>query len=520
LDRLREANVTVKDRRGVKLKFALAYPSPYNAGISNLAVRLLYEVINNRDDCLCERFFFSAYGVPPLSIESGERLNDFDIVGFSMQHEMDYPRMIDMLRSSVIPLEAGATRAPVVIAGGPSASSNPAPLERFVDFFIMGEAEPVLDPMLELASSRDYDSIKHLQGIYSRGVSAERLSVGRLDEAYHSVRQVHPPNAEGFPGSFLLEISRGCSRGCRFCLECFLYRPRRQRSPGTIDCILDEGLPRMSSNRVTCISSSFFDHTGLMEILSSMRDRGLSFSLPSIRVSEMDDDLPALLSAGGQRSITLAPETPSERLRGVINKRFDEDTLVSCLSRYRAAGISSLKLYFMLGIPTETDEDVAFLAPLLRRVISAGFQPRSIHISVNPMIPKSNTPFQWAPLIKGDDYARRLKQFVRICSGLGVRRVESMDYRWGEAQAFLSTGGASAGDALLMLSNDIASGGRGDLGSWRRVLKDMGKRFDALYVPWGIGDTLPWEAIKGSTPKSSLASEYERSCGVSYEGNR
>jgi radical SAM superfamily enzyme YgiQ (UPF0313 family) len=520
LDRPRELNVTVKDRRRVRLKFALAYPSPYSAGISNLAVRLLYEVINNREDCLCERFFFSEYGVPPLSIESGAALGDFDIIGFSMQHEMDYPRMIDMLRSSGIPIESGARRSPVVIAGGPSASSNPAPLERFIDLFVIGEAEPVLGTMLDLAGGGDYASIRGLPGIYSRGGTAERLHVAALDDAYHSVRQVHTPSAEGFPGSFLLEISRGCSRGCRFCMECFLYRPRRQRSPGRIGAILDEGMPWMGSRRVTCISSSFFEHSGLIEILSSMRDRGLHFSLPSIRASDKGDELPALLAAGGQRSITLAPETPSERLREVINKRFDEDALLSCLSKYRAAGIASLKLYFMLGIPTETDADVECLKPLLGRIISAGFQPRSIHISVNPMIPKSNTPFQWAPMIKVDDYARRLKQLTRICSGLGIRRVESMDHRWGEVQAFLSTGGPTAADALRLMSEDIASGGRGDLGSWRRVLKTMGRRLGDLYAPWGIGDTLPWEAIKGSVPKSSLAREYIRSCGVADEGNR
>jgi len=520
LGRLRELNVTVKDRRHVRLKFALAYPSPYSAGISNLAVRLLYEMINNREDCLCERFFFSDYGVPPLSMESGAPLDAFDIVGFSMQHEMDYTRMLDMLRSSGIPVESGNRRSPVVIAGGPSTSANPSPLERFVDLFIIGEAEPVLDQMLDLASRGDYASIRSLPGIYSRGRAAERIRVDDLDGAYHSVRQVHQPGAEGFPGSFLLEISRGCSRGCRFCLECFLYQPRRQRSPGRIAAILDEGVPRMGSRRVTCISSSFFDHPGLTEILSSMRDRGLSFSLPSIRVSEKGDELPSLLSAGGQRSITVAPETPSERLREAINKRFDDGALISCLSRYRAAGITSLKLYFMLGIPTETDSDVECLAPLLRRIISAGFQPRSIHISVNPMIPKSNTPFQWASMIKREDYARRLRLFTRICSELGIRRVESMDHRWGVVQAFLSTGGAPAGDALLLVSNDIASGGRGDLGSWRRTLRGMGKSLDDLYRPWGIGDTLPWEAIKGAVPKSSLEREYMRSCGVLDEGDR
>jgi len=269
---------------------------------------------------------------------------------------------------------------------------------------------------------------------------------------------------------------------------------------------------------VTCISSSFFDHSQLFEILSNLRDRGLHFSLPSIRVSGFKEGLLELIAAGGQRTLTLAPETPSESLRAVINKQLDLDQMAGLLSNARNAGITSLKLYFMVGIPGESASDIMELKSMLSRVISAGFKPNSIHISVNAMIPKSNTPFQWAPLVSRSDFSERLSLFRKICSSLGIRRVEEMDYRWGVIQAFLSTSGSEASKTLELLVEDLRGGGSGDLGSWRRVLKSAGKSFENLYKPWDIESRLPWESIKGTPPKTILRNEFQRA--VSYAKER
>uniref|UniRef100_A0A7C3F3J5 Radical SAM protein n=1 Tax=Candidatus Methanomethylicus mesodigestus TaxID=1867258 RepID=A0A7C3F3J5_9CREN len=506
-----ERNAVIKDHRKVSLRFALAYPSPYSVGMSNLGIRLIYEMVNNNESALCERFFFEGYRTKPTSIESGLGMEKFDIIGFSLQHEMDYARMLDMLNSSGIPMRKEMRRGPSVIAGGPAPSSNPVPLEPFVDYFIVGDAEPVLMPFLDaFAGGEAREMAGSVAGIYRAGVPSSRSNVRNLDSAYHSLRQVHPVAGEGFSSTFLLEISRGCSRGCRFCMECFTYGPKRERSFGRISEILDEGLKLTETRSVTCISSAFFDHPSLKEVLSLMKERRLRFSLPSLRISDLDESIPALLAAGGQKSITIAPETPSPRLRKVINKQFEEGSLSVLLRMCREAGIRQLKMYFMLGIPGETEEDLDGLGPLISEALSAGFSPQSIHISVNPMVPKSNTPFQWVPMISAPQYSRMLASFKRICSRFGVRRVESMDYRWGNIQAFLSTGGAEASLALERLAEDIASGGSGDLGSWRRISRLLGRKVDSIYIPKPVDSTLPWEIIKGSVPKSILLHEYER----------
>lgn len=512
-----ERNVVKKDHRKVRLRFAIAYPSPYSVGMSNLAVRLLYELINSNEDFLCERFFFSDFGSRPLSLESNLPMSAFDAIGFSLQHELDYIRMLDMLRTSSIELDRSRRRRPVIVAGGPAVSSNPAPLERFVDLFVVGEAEPVITTLLEsLADGTAPSEISGtLPGLYSQGVEVERARVRSLDDAPHAIRQVHPKGGQGFSSTFLLEVSRGCDRGCRFCLECFTYRPKRERSFKKISEILCEGLQLSGLDRVTCISSAFFDHREIGEVLAWMRDRGIKFSLPSVRISGKGSRIAELLAAGGQRSITIAPETASPRLREVINKRFSDSELFELLAASRRAGINSVKLYFMVGIPGEEDSDVEAVRHMLSEIVSCGFAPSSLHISVNPMIPKSNTPFQWARMLPESVYRSRLAKIRSICAELGIRRFESMDYRWGAIQAFLSTAGGEASSVLLSALEDIASGGRGDLGTWRRVLGGMGRDFETIQRSWLPDEKLPWEQIKGGPSKSILLMEYERALGAS-----
>jgi len=372
---------------------------------------------------------------------------------------------------------------------------------------------------MDAMPSKDGGVLDSIPGVYRFGSEAERIFVKDLNGAYHAVRQVHSVTGESFTSSFLLEVSRGCSRGCRFCVECHLYHPKRERSLESIAGIVEEGIALTGVDRVMCISSAFFDHSRLKGILELLKSKQLKFSLPSIRISDVKEELIGLLAAGGQRTLTLAPETPCERLRAVINKRLDEGHLLETLSLARKAGITSLKLYFMVGIPGESLSDIEELKPLLAKIISTGFKPGSIHISVNPMIPKSNTPFQWAPMICEDGFKERLSLLRRVCVGLGVRRIEAMDYRWGAIQAYLSTSGVEASRTLEFLVEDLRQGGAGDLGSWRRVLREGGESFDSIYKPKMLEDRLPWEPIKGTFSRSILQKDYERAVSYAKAGD-
>lgn len=509
-----EKNIIKKDHRKVKLKFALVYPNIYSVGMCNLAIRLLYELINRREDVVCERFFFSNYGKAPKSLESGMPLNAFDVIGFSLQHEMDYIRMLDMLKSSGIPLESKNRSRPIIIAGGPSASANPIPISSFVDYFIIGEVEPILNELLEiLINLKNKEDLLSLPGVYQLGKITEKIYVKNLNDAPHALKQLISERETGFLSSFLLEISRGCNRRCRFCLESFLYSPKRDRSFKVIKDILETGLPLTNTNRVSCISSALLDHPQIKEILSYLKEKKVIFSLPSLRIYDADEELMKLIASGGQRTLTIAPESPSERLREIINKNFPEDQLYDMIHNAKNVGFKSLKLYFMVGIPGEKDEDYENLDRIFSRIISLGFKPSSIHISINPLIPKANTPFQWLPFISKGDYERKVEIFRRKAFSFGIRRVECLDYRWCAIQAYLSTAGLEASKVLNLLIEDIAIRGPESLGSWRRVLKLFNKRPENLYVPKSIDQPLPWEEIKTSISIEILRNEFIKAIG-------
>jgi radical SAM superfamily enzyme YgiQ (UPF0313 family) len=509
-----EKNTIIKDHRKVKLKFALVYPNIYNIGMSNLAIRLLYEIINSREDIVCERFFFSGYRERPRSVESGLPLNYFDVIGVSFQHEMDYIRFLDMLSSSSIPIEADKRNLPIIIAGGPAVSSNPMPLTKFIDFFVIGEVEPIINMLLDSLVNRNLNNIYlSIPGLYKPGKSTERIYIKNLDLAPHAIRQVISNLNNTFTSSFLLEVSRGCKIGCRFCLEYFLYFPKRERSFKNIARIIEDGLLLTQTNKLVIISSAFLDHSQIKDILSFLIEKKINFSVPSIRVSKIDDELIKLIALGGQHTLTIAPESHCEHLRNIINKKFDNDLFFDIIRKAKEAGIKSLKLYFMLGIPGEKIEDFNDLDIFLSRIISLGFSPSSIHISINPLIPKANTPFQWLPLISKEDYRERLTIFYKKARTLGIKRIESLDYRWCAIQAYLSTAGQEASELLKLLLEDIKAGGNGDLGSWRRVLRHYKKRPENIYEPRSIEEPLPWEEIKGAFPISILKKDFTKVMG-------
>lgn len=474
-----EINIVRKNWREVDLRFALCYPSVYRVGMSCLAVHLIYELLNMRSDVLCERVFFdSPFHVK--SVESNRLLSDFDVVGFSLQYEVDYVNFVRMLLSSNIPVysrDRGECH-PIVIAGGPAVSSNPEPVAPLVDAVVIGEIEPIVNDILDaFINGGDrgscLDKLMGIKGVYvPRDVYPVRRSwVESLDDVHHAVAQIIPQVRSGsrfspvFGRAFLLEITRGCRWACKFCLEGFNYRPFRERSIGVVEDILGEGLRRTGVDKVVIIGSDASDHSGFEDVCEYIVSSGLKISVPSMRAKAVNERIARLLVKGGQRTLTLAPETGSESLRRYIGKFLSSQDVIDAAKIANSCGVRNVKLYFIIGLPDETMDDVELIFDLARRVADTGFSfPRSVRLTVSVFIPKAHTPFQWCGLEKPSILRGKIKLLRKLCAG--DRRIELRVIRLREAviQAFLSTAGR---EAAFLIVNAAKFGG--SLSAWRRA---------------------------------------------------
>ncbi len=521
-----EANVIVKDWRRAELRVALCYPNIYRVGMAGLPVRLLYALFNAREDVVCERFFLPGEGLEgpvPLSLESGRPLRDFDVIAFTFQYEWDYLNAIKvLLASGVPPKKADRERSggPVVVAGGPCALENPMPMSSFVDVFALGDAEVLVGPLVEALkdalSSGQPGAIRDLadvEGLYVPGISeqARRVWLKRLDDSPAPEAQLVPLAEEGSPlappwgGAFNLELTRGCGRGCRFCLIDHITRPRRDRSVKRACEAVEEGLRLTPADKVALIGAGASDHPGLLSICEHTVALGAKLSVPSLRPDAVSEELVRVLAQGGQRRLTIAPDGPTPRLRDVINKPVDDEAILDACRAVLAGGMRAVKLYFMVGLPGEREEDIDAIAELVRRVADLGFGPGCVHVSVNPLVPKPRTPFQWLGMASLPYVRACLK---RIRSALrGDRRVvlDGLDPRVARLQAILSLGGPELGPAI-----ELAARYGGGLGGWRRAVKELGLDVERYLRPRKPGAPLPWEALDVGVKPSWLLREYQK----------
>ena len=502
---LPELNVVKKDWRRVDLRIALCYPNVYRAGMSGLTVRLLYALLNSRQDVLCERFFIPTMREPWKSLESNQPLNKFDVVAFTLQYEEDYPNAVRMLLESNIPprRESRKTGDPLVIAGGPCATSNPEPLADYVDLFVVGEAEPVLDQLTDQMKAledplRRLDGFADLKGVYVPRLSnpTERVWVRDLDEALHPLAQQIPlvdeqsPYMTVFGKAFAVEPVRGCSRGCRFCLVGRISCPRRERGLEKAEEIIDEGIYHTPVGKVSLIGASIFDYSHLEEICEFVVSHGLELSIPSIRPEGVTETLAHLLKKGNQRRVTMAPDAASPRMREIINKKMDDAVIIDAAKTLLSCGVDRLKLYFLIGLPGETPSDVEAIVGLSKRIADVGFGPKAIHLSVNPLIPKPHTPFQWerTPSVL---YVRESLNLLK--KGFkGDKRfvVDSLDPRHAQIQAFLSLGDRRIGKVVELVARY-----HGGLGAWRRAMKECRVSIDSYTRERSLEEPLPWDMI-------------------------
>ncbi len=485
-----EWNSITKDWHKTDTKIALSYPDTYEIGMSNIALTILYDILNSQPGVLAERVFapwpdmaaaIEAAGIPLLSLESGHPLNEFDIIGFSLGYELTFTNVLNMLHLSRIPVLAGERNDshPIIIAGG-GCALNPEPMADFIDFFVIGEAEELLAELVtcfrerkgKKASRKELlRQVATIPGIYVPSLyQVEYQPNGLFKRITPSVTEaspvikrqivpILPPPVTRPVVSYIevvhdrgaIEISRGCSRGCRFCNAGIIYRPLRQRPKEEILKAVDGLITNCGYDEVSLVSLSTSDYDDIDKLVAEIARRysrqNLAISLPSLRISQgslkLMDSLPSRRRAG----LTFAPEAGSQRLQHVINKYIPEDELFATAAAVFEGGWQNLKLYFMLGLPTETEDDIHSIAQLVNKIQALskktpGRRPQ-IRVSLSTFVPKPHTPFQWVAM----DDEQCLDTKLEILKA-GLRR-KGVKLSWQEPKMSLLEAVLSRGDRRL-----------------------------------------------------------------------
>lgn len=542
----RERGAVVREW-GHRRPVALVYPQEYDVGMSNLGFQTIYHLLNSHPDLTCERVFLPGEAelaeyrrtrLPLLSLESQRPLTDFAAVAFSLSFEPDYLNVLRILALARMPLRAAdrAASFPWVVAGGVAVMLNPEPLAPFMDAFFIGEAESggaeflarLTDQQRGEPAARLQQLAQDLAGVYVPAAYEPEyqpdgvLRQVRVAPGFPGVIQApHPgqldeqpvqsrllaPGAE-FSRMFLLEISRGCGRGCRFCAAGFIYRPLRHRSLAALSGPLEAGLA--SGAKIGLVGTAVTDHPDLKEILRRITGSGGQAALSSLRADCADAELFALLQRGGVKSVALAPEAGSARLRRVINKNLTETDLERAVLDLQAAGLSHLRLYYLLGLPTETRQDVEEIARLTKHLQhcatkAAAGHPRlaSITLSLNSFVPKPFTPFQWAPFAGVAALKERIKRVKRGLQGEARIRVHADLPKWAYYQALLARGDRRVADLLLRVHQAE--------GDWGQACRHSPLNPDFFVLrERPREELLPWDFIDHGVSKDYLWAEYQK----------
>ena len=538
----RERGTIYKKPGGQAVRIALVYPNTYYLGMSNLGFQTMYRHLNERDDVVCERAFLpepsdleelSRSRRPLVTLESGLPLSSCDIVAFSISFENDYPNLIRILELARVPVLAVDRTPfdPIVLIGGAITYINPEPLADFADAMVIGDGEEAAYAYIDrYIEDRGLDREGHLaramtlDGMYVPSLQPSapedrriaKQQVGAFED-YPAHSAVLTPDTE-FGDMLLIEISRGCPRRCRFCAVSYVYPKFRALKPATIlDVIRSKNASLARDGKeglkaVGLVSSAMCDYPYLDELCEGLEETGLRVGVSSVRVDLVPDSLLRLMLKTGLRTMTIAPEAGSERLRKAINKPISSEEILTGARRILEKGIRHLKVYYMVGLPTETDADIEELIEMTREL--AGLQRECgepggrLRLSINPFVPKALTPFQWSPMASPREVKRKLNRIRKALRGTPGVEVKHESLKSACFEAILSRGGRE-------LSTFLMETVRRD-GDWKRAAAELGMDTSRYLGDMADLPSLPWDFISTEKERHRLQWEYRKSHDLPY----
>ena len=553
-----EWNSVTRDWDSATALFVLAYPDAYDIGMSNMGLGILYDILNRREESLCERAFapwpdmeaeMRAAGTPLWSLESRRPVRDFDVLGFTLQYEMTYTNVLNMLDLAGIPVrsESRTDEHPIVIAGG-SGCFNPEPLAPFIDAFVLGEGEDVVGEIAELVRQwnagrsprrRRLGDLAALPGIY-----VPAFYTPRYDAAGHFAAL--EPNESGIPSVIhrrivetlppalvnpivpylqtvhdraVVEIQRGCTQGCRFCQAGMIYRPTRERSPAEVVEATRELLRNTGYDELSLLSLSTTDHSEIVPMVKALTSEfpALKISIPSTRVDSFSVDVAEVVAKGKKHTLTLAPEAGSQRLRNAINKLVSDADLLGAAENAFQRGWTGIKMYFMVGLPTETIEDVAGIVDLGRQVKQIGRRyvggRARVRVSTSNHVPKPHTPFQWA---RQETWGELHPKHMLLKDGC---RKAGVEFSWNDPsdsflEVVLSRGDRRVAEGIYLAwqagARFDAWGEHFDAARWQSAFERAG--IDPTWYAhreWDTREPLPWDHVDSGVTKSYLRGQWQ-----------
>ncbi|GAA5819779.1 MAG: radical SAM protein [Methanobrevibacter sp. CfCl-M3] len=508
-----ERNVIKKKPLKMNIRFASVYPNIYRIAMSSLGYQIIYGMINEREDTWCERVIYPNN----RSMESNSPLKDFDIVSFTLHYEQDYFNLIELLKKSDIPIRKKDrdNSYPLIIAGGPSASSNPLPISDFIDLFVIGEAETILNKFLDKYQQlnnpkKELESFLDIDGIYIPDNPVKRMIVKDMKDAYNIINPIlietdNPDLMPVFGNSLLLGVSRGCVRGCRFCMTGYTNRPLRNAPLKTLIKIAKQSKEINKLEKISLIGATVSDYYKIDELTSKLLDMGFQISTSSLRIESTSYQTLKNLKNSGLKTITIAPES-IYKLRKALNKNIDDYKIEELIKSAINMNLN-IKLYFLIGIINESMEDVKELSKYIKYLNSINYKigdrSSKITFSLNPLIPKPHTPFQWS----GYDIKDIKNKISYLKKDLKRVSIKFDSPKMGLVQYVLSCKGEEIANLIeeTLKNSQLNKNYKIDLNKWKEYSNG-----------YELNDDLPWKNMDFDIKENFLKKEYEKMNNESY----